>query len=651
MKSEKTLLSEFPELAEEFHPTKNGVLTPSNIAPQSGKKVWWIGKCGHEWQATVSNRTGRKSGCPYCAGKKPIVGETDLATVFPNLCAEWDYSKNGTLSPQDINPYSGKKAWWICSKGHSWRVAISSRTFSNSGCPYCAGKLPIIGETDLASLFPNLLPEWNYEKNLELFDITPALVTAHSQKKVWWKCSRGHEWLSTIDHRVNGHGCPICSRHLQKSYPETAIFFYLSSVFPDSVQSFKSDFLGKLELDIYIPSIRTAIEYDGSAYHNKSFSANREKKKYSITAKHGITLIRIREAGLPECASDKQVSSHLGQLYFNSPAYNAELVSVINKVFSLLGQDTNIDLATLEANRTDIQSLLYSEAKETNPIPQILLDEWDYIKNGDLRPKMFSKGSNQVVYWRCKKGHSWSAPIKERVGAKNHKATGCPYCVGNAAQEGYNDFASQYPELLSEWDYKKNSELLKITPDSITAHSDKKVWWICEKGHSWQTHVRSRTAGRGCPYCTNQKVLEGFNDLATTNPDLIKQWDYQRNNALGIYPNKVVQGSHLRAYWVCPLGHTWMTSIRDRADKNNGIKTGCPICANKVVLKGFNDFESQHPELLNSWDFERNYDIAPSAVVSGSNKKVWWKCPYCNHRWQMSVLRRSAGHGCPKCKK
>lgn len=648
MNNLNSLLLSYPDVAKEWHPTKNGELSVNDITAGSNKKVWWLGSCGHEWQATVTNRTNRKSGCPFCAGKKVIAGENDLATRFPQLSSEWDYEKNGTLTPQDVSPFSGKKVWWLCKNNHSWQAAISWRS-SGNGCPYCAGKLPIIGETDLSSVKPELLSEWDYEKNKAEFGLTPESVTAHSNKKVWWKCSRGHEWLSTIDHRTNGHGCPTCSRHLQKSYPETAIFFFLSSIYPDAIQSYKSDFLGKLELDIYIPSVETAIEYDGSAYHNRKFSSTRENKKYLIASSHGIKLIRIRESGLPDCEADAQVLSHLDQYYLNSPSYNAELADIINQILSILGRTEIIDPVILEKNRTAIQSLLYSTAKESFSFPKELLDEWDYEKNGILRPNMFSRGSQQVVYWRCKEGHSWSASIKERVGSKNHKGTGCPYCSGNAVETGFNDFASKFPLLLLEWDYEKNSALLHCSPTDITSMSSKKVWWKCTEGHSWQAPVATRVSGRGCPICTNRVVLEGFNDLTTTNPDLVEQWDFSRNNAAGLFPNKVTRGSNKKAYWLCSLGHSWQAPIHYRAADNNGIKNGCPICANRIVLKGFNDFESQHPELLNSWDYEKNTGIAPSKVLAGSHKKVWWKCPYCNNRWQAEIVSRTSGSGCPKC--
>lgn len=78
--------------------------------------------------------------------------------------------------------------------------------------------------------------------------------------------------------------------------------------------------------------------------------------------------------------------------------------------------------------------------------------------------------------------------------------------------------AIKNPELLAEWNTTKNGLL---TPYDVTPGSGKKVWWKCSLGHEWQATIGSRVNGNGCPYCSNQRVLIGFNDLATTNPELL----------------------------------------------------------------------------------------------------------------------------------
>ena len=115
-------------------------ITAEMVTPKTSKKVWWLGTCGHEWQAAVVNRTNRNSGCPYCNGSKAISGTNDLLTLYPKTCDEWDYEKNSKigLSPDKVSVYSDKIAFWKCNNcGNEWQAAIKSRS-KGSGCPRCA---------------------------------------------------------------------------------------------------------------------------------------------------------------------------------------------------------------------------------------------------------------------------------------------------------------------------------------------------------------------------------------------------------------------------------------------------------------------------------------------------------------------------------
>ena len=201
----KTLQSEYPEIAAQWHPVKNGDLTPDQVASKSNQKRWWMCSAGHEWEAIVSNRT-KGSGCPYSARRKIMVGTNDLATKRPELVVEWHPVKNNTLRPQDVTEFSHKKVWWMCLEGHEWQAVISSRS-TGSGCPYCAHKKVIPSETDLATLAPDLVEEWHPTKN---GDLIADAVTPHSLQRVWWRCKKGHEWQTSISNRMQGKGCPYC---------------------------------------------------------------------------------------------------------------------------------------------------------------------------------------------------------------------------------------------------------------------------------------------------------------------------------------------------------------------------------------------------------------------------------------------------------
>ena len=202
----KDLAALRPELVAEWHPTKNGDLTPKDVTPGSTKRVWWMCSEGHEWVAMVSNRS-KGSGCPYCTGKKVLPGFNDLAAFRPELVAEWHPTKNGNLTPKDVTPGSHQKVWWQCSEGHEWEAMVSNRS-KGSGCPMCAGQKALPGYNDLATVDPDLAAEWHPTKNGEL---TPRDVTPGSTKRVWWLGSCGHEWESMVSNRSKGSGCPYCT--------------------------------------------------------------------------------------------------------------------------------------------------------------------------------------------------------------------------------------------------------------------------------------------------------------------------------------------------------------------------------------------------------------------------------------------------------
>ena len=109
-----------PNLAAEWHPSKNGSLLPSQTTAGSNKKVWWLGKCGHEWEREICERS-KGHGCPVCSGRLLQPGINDFATINPKVAAEWHPTKNGDLTPADVAPNSNKKVWWFCPDcGYEW---------------------------------------------------------------------------------------------------------------------------------------------------------------------------------------------------------------------------------------------------------------------------------------------------------------------------------------------------------------------------------------------------------------------------------------------------------------------------------------------------------------------------------------------------
>jgi len=277
-----------PKLAREWHPTKNGTLTPEDVVPGTSKKVWWRCKKGHEWEAIPKHRSNG-SGCPYCCGgNKKVCKDNCLAIVNPNLAREWHFIKNGTLTPEDVTPSSGKKVWWRCKKGHEWKVSPNGRS-TGQECPYCSNR-KACDDNCLATVNPKLASEWHPTKNGTM---TPEYVTAGSAKKAWWQCKRGHEWKVSVGNRSKGCGCPYC--YYQISSVELRIYTELEYIFEDIEQKKK---IGGKECDMYIPSIEAGIEYDGEHWHRDKSRKDLEKNLFF--KKRGVALIRIRELPLPK---------------------------------------------------------------------------------------------------------------------------------------------------------------------------------------------------------------------------------------------------------------------------------------------------------------------------------------------------------------
>lgn len=194
------------ELLSQWHPEKNGDLTPDIVAYGSQKKVWWRCAQGHEWQSPPYSRVGQSSGCPYCAGKR-LSPEQSLQALYPDIARQWHPVKNGPITPDQVFPGSHKVVWWQCSRGHEWKARIKSRV-EGSSCPICSNRRVIPGINDLGTLEPELAKQWHPVKN---GDLLPSQVLCGSTRKVWWRCGRGHEWQAAIHSRVTGKGCPVCT--------------------------------------------------------------------------------------------------------------------------------------------------------------------------------------------------------------------------------------------------------------------------------------------------------------------------------------------------------------------------------------------------------------------------------------------------------
>jgi hypothetical protein len=295
LKGYNDLMTTHPVLAAEWHPTKNGTLTPTEILTASNKKYWWLGiDCGHEWEASASNRTAKvATGCSICAGKVILAGFNDLASQNPRLAMQWHPIKNGEIRPDQIGVAVATMFWWLGDCGHVWKASPNSRSGrrKHHGCPFCSGRRVQRGFNDLSTTHPILSNEWHPTKN---GDLSPDQINAGSHKKVWWLGICNHEWQTAIYSRAAGNGCNRCSNNVSKS--EEIIKDCLLDLGLQVEGSNRTILGGGKEIDLWIPAKNFGIEFNGVYWHSEKYrSKDFHHDKRQAAQKAGIQLIQVWE--------------------------------------------------------------------------------------------------------------------------------------------------------------------------------------------------------------------------------------------------------------------------------------------------------------------------------------------------------------------
>lgn len=451
--------------------------------------------CGNTVTVNMASLvTGRTSSCGC------IQNTSGLLKDNKELVEKYDFEKNreAGIEFETLTARSSAKVWWKCKEcGNSWFATIASQNDTiKHGCPYCSGRLVIKGKTDLMSQKPEIVNEWDFEKNT----ITPDEISCYSGIKVWWKCAEGHSWKATVSNRVNGSGCPQCNIENVNSFCEQAVYYYIKKAFPDAVNG---DMHINMELDIYIPSIKTAIEYDGEAWHKSVKKQETDIAKNEKCKESGISMIRIREPRLDPitgCVSFVRRDS------ISSKS--------LDEVISSLLRYLHISDIDVDTDRDGGQILSqYATKKYENSLqycyPEIAA-EWHPTKNGALTPDKVSKAARRKVWWHGRCGHDWVMAVSDRTrppyedqNGKIHNPQGCPYCSSKRVLAGFNDLESQYPDIAAEWHPTKNGTL---HPSDIMPGSGKKVWWLGKCGHEWQSTPNKRCKDNSqCPICYKER--------------------------------------------------------------------------------------------------------------------------------------------------
>ena len=452
-----------------------------------------------------------------------------VSVTHPELAEqahEWD--------PTTVTGGSERVAAWRCSNGHIWESTVASRV-NGSSCPYCSGRVVLAGFNDLLTEFPALAQE--------AFGWDPSVVNPRAKEKRDWQCQHGHLWNAEVRSRaIIGAGCPFCDGRRAVT--------------------------GLNDLATLHPLV--AAQAHG---WNPSVVNPHSHKKMEFVCSEGHVVLqavrrRVKATGCPVCQNDLLVVG-INDLATTHPDIAAQAdgwdpTTVTAGTGKKLKWKCalNHTWTTGITNRTKAGTGCPScsgriaipgetDLATTHPDIAAEADGWD--------PTTVKAGTNRKLSWSCLRGHRWLAPPSSRTGL----GTGCPYCSGRRVIVGETDLATTHPDIAAQadgWD-----------PTTIGRGGGRKRW-KCSLGHSFFATVHNRTyMNSGCSICANKQVLLGYNDLATTHPDLAAQAD-------GWDPTTVTAGSNQKRKWRCSEGHSWGAVVASRTKGPKG-GSGCPSCA------------------------------------------------------------------------
>ena len=626
-----------------------------------------------------------------------------LAEAHPEIAIEWDFERNGDMSPNDVARTSSQMVHWKCKHRHTWEAQVRTRTLEQTRCPYCSGRLPS-SENNLAVKRPDLVREWNYEKNgsKKPEDYLPA-----SMASVWWICSKSHEWKVPISNRYDGNNCPYCSNR-KVGYGND-----LTSTHPDLASQWHPAKNGKLKPSAFVGGSKKRVWWQCSHGHDWKAQIGE----------------RVNGTGCPYCV--KSAGGRRGAS-LASPDYNFALSCPDAASEWLQAENGRIkpenvtpnsgrkfwfqcskghEYQSTPARRSAGQGCSYCAGKlvaKNQSLAAVYPDiaaQWDSDKNPSS-PNSFTPHSRKHAWWLCDKGHSWKAVIGNRSGRKS----GCPFCAPtNKRASKENNITVTNPDLMEEWDVEANKG---VDPKKLLAGSTRKVAWMCFRGHTWRAVVGSRATGRGCPKCRtaisgfelrifsevsgalkgvqHHQIIDGvecdilIDGLPRVAIEVDGRYWHRKKNLADLRKNRLLAERgiivvRVRDHSLGKLGEHDVI-IDEMALETSNIKllieTVCALQGRSEPKwlttydskesfryeKKFQDLKGRlplampgrsiaelHPNLAAMWDTAKNAPLIAGHFTPGSKYKAWWCCEK-GHSFQRDIYSlMNSSPNCPHC--
>lgn len=648
------LFTLIPEAKDSYDFEKNIGIDIYNMGVGDKTSVWWTcPDCNRSWQASITSRVRRTdNGYSFSKCRQCYLTDTDRITpVSTNklLVKHWDFKMNKDYDINLTSVHCTDTVHWHCKDcGHTWEASIRGMHCSFQGCQRCNNPEYFI------SSYPGLIEALD-----KIFDATenPGIdikkLRVNSKKEVHFHCkSCNHEWNGIIGNRIRKNeddtyrvlGCPVCDNNRKRALSYSEQYPALADMYNEEASGYQLDSL-------------TAEE---SNHIKLIWSCSNCHRSFPSTLRAMIASMKTSTKGCPFCAHTAIVEGesfgdvHPELLDEYADENDIDPFEVYpNSKKEVLWRCTNNPEHTWTArffqrhigeapcpicNRTRL-------IKGTNTFADVYPDYLDmYSENNERKADEIFYNSSLWFKWNCMTCHSeYGAYIKDVL--SNEES--CPYCSNRQVKPGLNDLKTLHPDIAAMW--SDNNEF-----DADHVFPDVKTWakWNCpDCGGEYRALVSAIVNGEHtCPYCDGRKATPGVNSLQTLYPDIAKRYSLKNaRTADEVFPDVTTP-----FLWDCPdCGGEYNALMKEVV---NGEYT-CPYCDGRLILPGFNDFATKHPNLMREYNYAINYIATDSNNISEkSNSPLWWTCPKNpDHNYPMSPARKlwyqkRHREPCPFCK-
>lgn len=611
---------------------QNNKISLENALIYMNESANFICKEGHSFARPISSFVTNQD-CPIC--------KMDTVVKYPYLVKQWHFKKNSTYDINLTSANSKDTVWWKCKKcGYEWQAQILSRKASAGHCPCCEERTIVVkGITDLFTMVPDIKDLYDFKTNT---NINPDELSVTSNTKINWKCDKcGYKWKTSVTARIiydNGkylvRKCPSCVGQIRTiSYGQE---------YPELAEKFEEKLNGCSLFDIF----ESKYQAENYFWHCDICNEIFESSLYSM-----IRARKTKSKGCSFCAGKRVTIEN--SFAFLHPEVMDEYDSTNEIDPYAVTEKSNQLVKWICRNNPEHKwkAAFYMRAdgmggcnicrgynygmmfhKEHSDFEKY----YDSVKNE--RPfESYSNSSNEIVWWKCNKKHSFKRSI---INFSRSGIFKCPICDNKQLLVGTNDLETRYPDLAQEFDSVKNNML----PNNILfTNTDNSIWWLCKEGHSFQRSIWHRVnSTRACPVCNRELVIKGINDFETKYPNINNIWDYELNEKT---PDTISDRNNGKYSFACQKGHHYEAALR--AEIYNDFQ--CLVCTFKLIQLGVNSLIDTDAELAKEWS--PNDKRKPYEFHKHSKYNALWECPTCHGDYLYSINERKIGDdSCPYCK-